>query len=251
MITISNIEKAYGKLKVLQKVNLAIPDAKITAILGPNGSGKTTLIKSILGMVIPDSGSIKVGEHCVSNNWHYRALINYMPQINNYPENLTLNELIRLLSNIRGTKGMPEYYIEAFGLESFLNKRVKHLSGGTKQKANIMLACMFNNDIIIMDEPTSGLDPVAMVRLKELIRIKKREGKTILFTTHIMSLVEELADHIIFLLEGQVYYQGDLAKLNALCGAENLEHAIATILKDPELSNSLKSNMSYVKSMAV
>jgi Cu-processing system ATP-binding protein len=251
MIRIKNIEKTYGRLKVLNNVSLNIHPGKITAILGPNGSGKTTLIKSILGMVIPDKGDIFIGEENVRNNWEYRSSINYMPQISNFPENLTLNDLIKLLTNIRGQKGNPHYYIKIFGLESFLQKRVKHLSGGTKQKANIMLACMFNNDIMIMDEPTSGLDPVAMIRLKELIRSKKREGKTILITTHIMSLVEELADEIIFLLEGKVYYQGNLSQLNALCGTENLEHAIASILNEPDLSNSIKSNGTYVKSMAI
>jgi Cu-processing system ATP-binding protein len=251
MITISNIEKTYGKLKVLNQVSLNIPSAKITAILGPNGSGKTTLIKSILGMVIPDQGEIHVGAINVKNNWKYRAMINYMPQISNFPENLTINDLIKLLVNVRGQNVDPGFFIETFGLESYLKKRVKHLSGGTRQKANIMLACMFNNDILIMDEPTSGLDPVALIRLKDYIRRKKGEGKTILFTTHIMSVVEELADEIVFLLEGEVYYQGNLANLNALCEAENLEHSIACILKEPGLTTKFKSNGKHDKSMAV
>jgi Cu-processing system ATP-binding protein len=251
MIRISKIEKSFGKLKVLDNVSLGIPPAKITAVLGPNGSGKTTLIKSILGMVIPDKGDIYIGEINVKNNWEYRLRINYMPQINNFPENLTLNDLIKLLNNVRGQKGDPEFFIEAFGLESFLKKRVKHLSGGTKQKANIMLACMFNNDILIMDEPTSGLDPLALVRLKTFIRTKKKEGKTVLITTHIMSVVEELADEIVFLLEGKVYYQGNLADLNTLCGTESLEHAMAFILKEPDLSKNYKLNGTHDKSMAV
>ncbi len=252
MIIIKNIEKSFGKLKVLQKISAEVKPSKITAVLGPNGSGKTTLIKSMLGMVIPDRGEIIINEQPVKNNWKYRSMINYIPQINTFPENLTINDVMKLLTNVRNQKGHPEYFIDAFELEGFLNKRIKHLSGGTKQKANIMLACMFDNEVIIMDEPTSGLDPVAMIRLKEFIRLKKKDGRTILFTTHIMSLVEEIADEIIFLLEGEIYYQGNLSMLNAMCESNNLEQSIAYILRKSDLKQQpIKPIQNHVKSLAI
>lgn len=251
MISISHLYKSFGSLDVLKDVSLEIPAGKITAALGPNGSGKTTLIKSILGMVIPDRGDIFVGGTKVRGDWRYRAMVGYMPQISAFPENLTLNDLIGLVTKIRGRGGNPEYFIQLFGLESYLRKRVKHLSGGTRQKANVMLACMFDSPLIIMDEPTSGLDPVALLRLKEYIREQKNAGKTILFTTHIMSLVEELADEIVFLLEGRIYYKGDLPALKEKNRAGTLEEAIAAILQRPSVSINPKINGNHVKGLAV
>lgn len=246
MIRIDKLSKSFDTLQVLKAIDLTVEKGKITAILGPNGSGKTTLIKSILGMVVPDRGSISINGETVNGQWAYRSGISYIPQTGSFPENLTVHELIRLIKRIRGQEGDEDYFIELFELSSFLHKRIKRLSGGAKQKVNILLACMFDNDLIIMDEPSSGLDPVAIINLKEYIREQKRKNKTTLFTTHIMSLVEELADEIVFILEGKVYYQGSLAALNAMCGVDNLEQAIASILK-----NQSKLNGNHVKGLAV
>jgi len=250
MIVIKHLSKSFGKLEALKDVNLQIQGGQITAILGPNGSGKTTLIKSILGMVIPDKGDILVDGKPVTGEWQYRSLISYMPQISAFPENLTINDLIALLTRIRGEKGDPETFIRMFGLESYLNKRVKHLSGGTRQKANVMMACMFNSPLIIMDEPTSGLDPAAMLRLKTYVKEQKRQQKTVLFTTHIMSLVEDLADEIVFLLEGRIHYQGSPQALKQMTNANNLEVAIAAILQGSPVSNTTTQS-NHVKSLAI
>lgn len=251
MINISHLNKSFGKLEVLKDITLDIAGGKITAVLGPNGSGKTTLIKSILGMVIPDKGDISIQGTAVGGDWRYRSMISYMPQISAFPENLTINDLIRLLIRIRGEKGDAGHFIRMFELENYLNKRVKHLSGGTRQKANVMLACMFDCPLIIMDEPTSGLDPVTLLRLKTYIKEQRLQGKTILFTTHIMSLVEELADEIVFLLEGRIYYQGSPRALKEQSNSNNLEEAIAAILQGTTVSNKLKPNSNHVKGLAV
>ena len=101
-----------------------------------------------------------------------------------------------MVKNLRPKSSNEEELIQLFGLKSFLNKKLGNLSGGTKQKVNIVLTFMFNSDLIILDEPTTGLDPIALIHLKELIQKEKDNGKTILITTHIMSVVEELADEI-------------------------------------------------------
>jgi Cu-processing system ATP-binding protein len=119
--------------------------------------------------------------------------------------------------------------IEYFGLQPFLNKQLSNLSGGTKQKVNIVLAFMFDNPLLILDEPTNGLDPVALIKLKEMIAKEIERGKTILFTTHIIRLVEDLAEDIVFLLEGKTYYQGPVLGLVEKHEASDLEHAIADI----------------------
>ena len=136
-----------------------------------------------------------------------------------------------MILDIRNKDGRQEELIERFGLEKFLDKKLSDLSGGTRQKVNIVLAFMFDANICIMDEPTAGLDPVALIELKKLIDEERKKGKTILITTHIMSLVEEVAEEIIFLLDGKIHFQGTLDEMQKQTNEKDLEHAIASMLK--------------------
>jgi len=231
MIEIKDLYKKFGTNQVLQGIDLDIQRGGIFAVLGPNGSGKTTLIKSILGMVIPNSGTIKLDGRSVKNSWKYRNEIDYLPQIANFPGNLTVNELITMIKDIRAKKNTDEFrLIELFKMEPFLDKKLGNLSGGMKQKVNLLLAFMFDSPLIILDEPTSGLDPISHIRLKELIQTEKTKGKTILITSHIMSFVEEIADEIVFLLEGKIYFKGSISELKTKTNQPDFEHAIASIL---------------------
>jgi Cu-processing system ATP-binding protein len=231
MVEIKQLYKSFGKVDVLQGVNLTIKEKGIIAILGPNGSGKTTMIKSILGMVIPQKGDIYIDGDQVIGKWDYRNEISYMPQIANFPQNLRVKELIDMIKNLRSETSLDLELINQFKLEPFLDKKLGNLSGGTRQKVNIVLTFMFDSPLIILDEPTTGLDPVALIYLKKLIQDEKAKGKTILITTHIMNLVEEVADRVVFLLDGNIYFDGTVQALKEQTGQTNLEHAIAEILK--------------------
>lgn len=238
MIEIKGIKKNFGKLEVLKGFDFSLSKGKITAVLGPNGSGKTTMIKSILGLVIPSDGEILFRGKTIKKSWEYRREIAYLPQIARFPENLTVIEIIKLIEDIRGEEGDSAQLIEIFNLDSFINKKLRQLSGGTRQKVNIVLTFMFDCPVYILDEPTSGLDPIALIRLKDLILEKKNQGKTFLVTTHIMNLVEEIADELIFLLEGKVYFQGTYSEMMIAQQEENLERAIAKILEKENAKNS-------------
>ncbi len=233
MINIENLHKKFGANQVLEGVDLSIKEGGIYAVLGPNGSGKTTLIKCILGMVIPSSGSIEVLDQPVRNKYQYRNQINYLPQIANFPGNLKVKELFKMIKDLRQHPNKEEALVSLFGLEPMLDKKLATLSGGTKQKVNIVLTFMFNSPILILDEPTTGLDPAALIQLKKLIRDEKEQGKTILITSHIMQFVEEVADEIIYLLEGSIYFKGTIAELKNNTGETNFEHAIAAIATKP------------------
>ena len=230
MITIKQLHKRFGKNQVLKGVDLDIAQKGVFAILGPNGSGKTTLIKSILGMVIPDKGELCVGNTSIKKSWTYRDQIDYLPQIANFPANLKVKELIAMIKDLRNRPGEDDKLIALFKLAPFLSKKLSNLSGGTKQKVNLVLTLMFDSPIIILDEPTSGLDPIAMIHLKEIIAEEKAKGKIILITSHIMRFVEEIADEIVFLLEGKVYFKGDIEALKAQTQESNFERAIANLL---------------------
>ena len=218
MIEIKDLYKKFGKNEVLSGLNLDIGEGGIFAVLGPNGSGKTTLIKCLLGMVIPNKGTISVMGENIKSGSDYRHKIDYLPQIANFPSNLRVKELITMIS--------------LFKLEPFLDKKLGQLSGGTKQKVNLVLTFMFDSPLVILDEPTSGLDPISLLRLKKLIQSEKAKGKTILITSHIMSFVEEISDEIVFLLEGKIYFKGTITELKDKTNQPDFEHAIASILTD-------------------
>ncbi|MEC4114851.1 ABC transporter ATP-binding protein [Myroides pelagicus] len=232
MIKITNLHKKFASNEILKGINLNI-DKGVTAILGPNGSGKTTLNKCILSMVYPDKGTIEINSQNIHSQWKYRKGIDYLPQIANFPNNITVNELIKMIKDLRQESLKDETpLINLFKLTPYLDKKLTNLSGGTKQKINLVLAFMFDNDILILDEPTTGLDPAALISLKELIFKEKQKGKTILVTSHIMSFVEEISDQIVFILEGKTYFHGSIQELKESTNQSDFQHAIANILTD-------------------
>lgn len=229
MIQINDLHKKYGKNKVLKGINLEIKEG-VSAILGPNASGKTTLNKCILGMVFPEQGSIQINELNISNHHLYRKDINYLPQIANFPNNLTVYEVIRMIKDLRNLNDLNEsHLLELLDLYPFWDEKLNSLSGGTKQKVNLLLTFLFDHPILILDEPTAGLDPATIITLKKLILSEKEKGKTIIITSHILSFVEQMADEIIFILEGRIYYKGTIDNLKTITKQDNLEQAVAVL----------------------
>ncbi|MBK6976159.1 MAG: ABC transporter ATP-binding protein [Cytophagaceae bacterium] len=233
MIVFENIGKSFGKLEVLKDINLKFELGQCIAILGPNGSGKTTLIKSLLGMVIPDKGEIRFQNISIKNAFDYRNQIGYMPQIGNYPPNLKISQLIDMMVDIRNLKEyeLDEEIIEAFKLREIYQKPLGTLSGGTKQKVSAALAFLFNPKVLILDEPTAGLDPVSSEILKAKIQKEKTKGKLILITSHIMSDLEELATHVVYLQDGQLKIFKELEVLQSEFGENRLSKIIAQIMQ--------------------
>lgn len=227
MIEIKNIGKSFGKLSILKGVDAKLEKGKIYAFLGPNGSGKTTLIKIILGMVKTDIGEILIQNKAVNNGWKYRENIAYMPQIARFPENLKVNELFRMIKDLRNSNADELELLNYFNLQDSLDKKLKNLSGGMKQKANAILTFMFDLDILILDEPSVGLDPISHIKLKELIKKEREKGKTILLVTHILSDVEEMADEVLFLMDGKIHFQVSPEKLLTAQKESRLDKAIA------------------------
>ncbi|MCF8241786.1 MAG: ABC transporter ATP-binding protein [Melioribacteraceae bacterium] len=231
MININRLVKNYGRFEVLKNIDLSIEKGKINYIVGPNGSGKSTLIKIILGLVKPTGGEVFIGEHKINSDSDYRSKIGYMPQAASFPENLKVREVIEMVKDLRNHKSDFDLDLtEKFRLEREMRKKLCDLSGGTRQKVNAAIAFMFNPELLILDEPTAGLDPVSSSILKDKIIKERNAGKTIILTSHILSELEELADNVIFLLEGRIYFYGTLSKLILTTEQKNLERAIASIM---------------------
>jgi Cu-processing system ATP-binding protein len=231
MIQVEGLTKSYGKAGVLRGVDLRMQPGRVTAVLGPNGAGKTTLIKTILGLARPDGGRILVDGVALSGAVDYRARIGYMPQIARFPENLTGVELLAMLKDLRGGASAPdEELIERFRLDDQLRKRLHTLSGGTRQKVNAVMAFLFRPDLLVLDEPTAGLDPVSSGILKDKVLAERRGGRTFVLTSHIMSELDELADDVVFLLDGRVHFAGAVEELKRSARQSNLERAIAQLM---------------------
>ncbi|WP_339887834.1 ABC transporter ATP-binding protein [uncultured Flavobacterium sp.] len=233
MIEVSEVNKKFGKLEVLKNVNLSCKKGECIALIGPNGCGKTTLIKSVLGMVLPDKGTITFNEKSIKNEYLYRQNIGYMPQIGRYPDTMTIGQVIEMIKTIRNsTEVLDEDLIKAFELEKMFDKQMRTLSGGTTQKVSATLAFLFNPDVLILDEPTAGLDPLASEILKEKIIKEKEKGKLILITSHLLSELDDLITEIIFMQEGEVHFHKKVATLLEETNETKISKAIASVLKN-------------------
>jgi Cu-processing system ATP-binding protein len=231
VVSATGLTKRFGRLEVLRGVDLAVKSGRITAILGPNAAGKSTLIKIILGLVRADAGTLTVHGAPVNGDPEYRRELGYMPQVARFPENLTGREVVRLLRDLRGD-AVPEDddLFASLGLVGELDKPVRTLSGGTRQKLNAAVAFMFRPSLLILDEPTAGLDPIASGILKERILQARQEGCSVVLTSHVLSELEELVDDVVFLLDGRVEFDGALRRLRETTGESRLERAIARLM---------------------
>ncbi len=244
MIRIEHINKRFKKLQALNDINVALNKGQMVSLIGPNGSGKTTLIKSILGLVKPDSGAIYFNDTPIDEKVDYRKNIGYMPQIGRYPDNMKIGQLFNMIKNIRGEeKKWDEELFYRFKLDTILDKSMRALSGGTRQKVSAALAFLFDADVLILDEPTAGLDPLSSEILKDKIVAEKEKGKLILITSHILSDLEELTTDVLYLQDGKMVFYKTLEELQEETGEEKLSKAIAWHMKH----GAQKREVAYLK----
>jgi Cu-processing system ATP-binding protein len=231
IIEISGLTKRFDRTAVLVDLDAVIARGRVTALVGPNAAGKSTLLKCLLGLARPDSGTIRIDGAGVTTDPAYRRAIGYMPQRPAFPENLTGEEVIALLRDVRGPGSAIDFeLIERFGLARELRKRVHEMSGGTRQKLNAVAAYLFRPTLLILDEPSAGLDPIANGILKQKILDTKRRGASHLITSHVLSELEELADDVLFVIDGGVRFSGSLDRLRQATGEGRLERAVGALM---------------------
>ncbi|MBL0136619.1 MAG: ABC transporter ATP-binding protein [Chitinophagaceae bacterium] len=233
MIIATNVTKKFGKLTALNNVSVTCNRGQSISLIGPNGSGKTTFIKCLLGMVVPDSGFITFNQQNISHDWQYRQHIGYMPQTGRYPENMTIAQIFDMMKDIRKKTNpvLDEELVKLFELENISSKRMRTLSGGTRQKVSAALAFLFSPDVLILDEPTAGLDPVATEILKDKIRKEKAKGKLLFITSHILSDLEDIITEVIYMQDGDLRFHKSLAQLQEDTGEMRLSRAIAQVMQ--------------------
>ncbi|MGQ9864583.1 MAG: ABC transporter ATP-binding protein [Bacteroidia bacterium] len=227
MIVVEQVSKTFGRTTVLKDISFVLRQGENWALVGPNGAGKSTLLKILLSLVIPSRGRIEI-EGMPATNPHARKALSYAPQIPRFPENMTVREVLHLVARVRQQETHMEELLSYFDLEEALPQKTSALSGGMRQKLNLILALMFPQArFLILDEPTVGLDPRSRIKLKKFLLQQKKLGKTLLFSTHLLGEAEELCDGLLFLLEGRLHWQGPIDQLKSHYHTARLEEAIA------------------------
>jgi ABC-2 type transport system ATP-binding protein len=225
MLSYRDVSKRYGDVIALKGVTLEFQPGKIHALLGPNGSGKSTLMKIALGLVKPDSGSVRVYDiDPVRDPVGARRLIGYVPEEVLIYESLTPSEWFSFVGSIYGMdrellRERLDTLIRVFKMEEHMGKLGGELSLGNKRKVMLITALMKEPKVLILDEPFSGLDPEVARVLKEILRRKAEEG-IVIFSTHILELAEAVADDITILRYGEVVARGPIYELK---GKKDLE----------------------------
>ncbi len=231
MILAHGLVKRFGRRTVLDGLDARIATGRITALVGPNGAGKTTFLKVLLGLARPELGRVVIGGVPLDGTPGYRATIGYMPQIARFPAHLRGRDLLAMVTALRGGSAVADLGLAAaFELDEQLDRPLGVLSGGTRQKINAVLAFAFRPSLLILDEPTAGLDPLAARVLKDRILEERARGTTVLITSHVLPELEELADDVLFLVDGKSAWAGEVRALTLGTGERTLERAVARLL---------------------
>lgn len=204
-----NLSKKFGKQIAVNSIDVCVPRGKIYGLLGPNGAGKSTFLKMICGMIRPSSGSFLFN----NSPWDRSVLSDIGALIENAPlyPNLTAYENCRVRTLALGIeKSRIDEVLEIVGLSDTGKKKSGQFSMGMKQRLGIALALINHPQLLILDEPTNGLDPIAIKDLRGLIRGFAEQGTTVILSSHILSEVEQIADHVGIIATGSLGFQGEL-----------------------------------------
>lgn len=208
------ITKTYGKTKALDKLSIEMKPG-IYGLLGPNGAGKTTFIKILLGILTPDEGTISINDKVMKKfNEEYLNLIGYMPQYPQFYANFKLKEFLEYICLLKGINKkeiskLVENTLEKVNLSYASKRKISELSGGMRQRLGIAQAILNDPKILILDEPTAGLDPKERIRFRNIIS-KLSKDKIIIYATHIVSDIEMIANHVLFLRLGELVLEGSI-----------------------------------------
>lgn len=249
MLSVKGLKKSFKNVVAVNGVSFEVGENETVVLLGPNGSGKTTTLKSIVGLVIPDEGEIYVnGINVLDNPKEAKSYLSFLPQRISLYENLKVVEILEFFRRLRNLPTQKVgYVIEMLGLKDILGKYARELSGGNIQRLGIAIALMPDVPILILDEPTLSLDPEGVMRFKSLLSSLKKEGKTILFTTHLLNEVDELADKVGILVSGRLITFESASELKRKLKFESKIYLIVKNMKDEFVDLAYNSGAMEVK----
>lgn len=225
-IRVQNLTKKFGDFTALDNVSFSVAEGETLALLGPNGSGKTTSLKCLVGLTRPTSGDIFIGDHDLKTQAREaKALMSYLPQRVAFHDQLTAREVLQFFCRLRR---LPEQRIDetfampSFHFNGFSNKAVGQFSGGMIQRLGLAVACLPNAPVLVLDEPTSSLDPKGAIQFRQFLASLKREGKTIVFSSHTLNEVMQLADRVAIMVEGHLVALDPVSALRTESSLEDI-----------------------------
>jgi sodium transport system ATP-binding protein len=243
VIVVDNLGKAFGKrreVKAVDGVSFAAADGEITGLLGPNGAGKTTLLRMLATLLVPDSGTARVGsDDVVESRAAVRRRIGVLSDARGLYPRLTARENVRYYGELHGLGGAAldariDALVAALGIAGIADRRTQGFSQGERMKVAIARALVHDPDTILLDEPTNGLDVMSTRALREMLRGLRAQGKCLLFSSHVMQEVTALCDRIVILGHGRVIARGTADELVAQSGERSLEEAFVRLLGTDE-----------------
>ncbi len=247
MIEIQDCTKRYGELVAVNNLSLSIKKSEIFGLLGPNGAGKSTAIKMMVGLIKPDSGTIKISGYDISEDpINAKRILAYIPEKGYMYEKLTAWEYLTFISGLYNLdentfiKNATEY-LEIFGLTEWKDELIGSFSMGMKQRLLLTSAFMRTPEVIILDEPHNGLDPKGVRLLKDILFRLRNEGKTIILSTHIIAIAEQICNEIAIINKGSVVAQGTNEDLRhyAKSSDKDLEDVFLRLTSDYEIPGAI------------
>jgi len=219
MIEIADLTMDYGAMRALDGLTLSIPQGEFFAFLGPNGAGKTTAIKLLTGLMTPVRGSVRICGHDMHTDpLKAKSLLGYVPDVAVFYEKLTAVEFMEFIADIfqmdeKRARQMGAELFRKFALDSVARERIENLSHGTRQRLAIASALLHEPKVFIIDEPMVGLDPIHARIVKQELKDRSRAGMTVLMSTHLLNIAEEVADRIGILHRGKLIALGNMTEL--------------------------------------
>lgn len=226
LLKLDDICKSFGDTVAVDKLTLEVPEGVIYGIIGPNGAGKTTTIRMVMNINVPDSGRVLIDGQPVGRDFCNR--VGYLPEERGLYKKMTVLEIIRYLAQLKGCAAdhalaEADPWLERMGLLDYRDKKVEELSKGMQQKLQFITTVLHKPDLIILDELFSGLDPLNIELIKDILLELKREGKTILFSTHVMEQAEKLCDHVCMISKGRKVIDGSMTDVKAQFGKNSVQ----------------------------
>ena len=219
ILTLQDVTKRYGDFTAVDKISLSIPQGSVYGFLGPNGAGKTTTIRMILDIIRPDSGEIHVLGSTSATD--VRSRIGYLPEEKGLYKKMKVWATIAYFATLKGlgrqqARKQAFDLLERYGLKDYANASVESLSKGMSQKVQVLSAIAHEPELVILDEPFSGLDPVNQEVLEKLIRDMASEGRTVIFSTHVMQHAERLCQRLLLITQGTKVFDGTIEEAHAI-----------------------------------
>lgn len=224
-LEVKNLSKSFGKLKAVDDVSFNVPEGSVFGLIGRNGAGKTTTIRMMMNIYSPDTGEVtlrgvKVGQE-------FKDRVGYLPEERGLYKKMKVIDTLMFFAELKGATGRAvskkaKEYLKRFDLWERRKSKIEDLSKGNQQKIQFIATVLHDPEFIILDEPFSGLDPINTNLLKEIILEKKKEGKVIIFSTHLMDFAEKMCDHIAMIDQGKIILSGSLNEIKSKFAQKNV-----------------------------